>query len=68
MMMHPHDSRHRAHRPQLPLHATDGVQRVAKARRLAIAHCLAHALAVRVLRRHHSGHQFRVVADFVPKA
>jgi hypothetical protein len=51
MTMHVRASRERSERFELPS-TTDGVQRLAAARRAAVAHCLAHALAVRILRRH----------------
>jgi hypothetical protein len=61
MKMHVRNSRPVSHRINL-LSTTDGVQRVAEARRTAIAHCLAQALAVRVLRRHQRD-QLRVEAE-----
>jgi hypothetical protein len=61
MKMHIRDRREVAHPFERPLMA-DGTQRVAEARRSAIAHCLAQALAVRVLRRHQR-EQLRIEAE-----
>jgi hypothetical protein len=54
MKMHVRTSRDRVSRFERPS-MTDAAQRLAAARRSAVAHCLAHALAVRILRRHAAG-------------
>jgi hypothetical protein len=57
--MHVRTSRERSERFELPA-MEDSAQRIAAARRSALAHCLAHALAVRILRRHSSVTKDRV--------
>jgi hypothetical protein len=62
MTMQTRPSREASERFELPS-MVDGAQRLAAARRSAVAHCLAHALAVRILRRHSSEQKARIEVE-----